>query len=130
MKPANEPSLARSPSHNVAIIEWLSRSSEHPRTGLALWTELLVFMRADDTGEIESGFDWAERAGMESAQVAQVLDELVSINAIRRERDGERVRYIMNPCVATYIFDPDAQRAARERAGPLRVVKQAQEEKL
>ena len=111
-----------SPTQNAAVVRWLSAHSKRPQAAVRLWAELLTALRPD-TGEILLNRDQiAARIGILPRNLSSILTELVGINAVRREKEGRRVRYYLNPAIATHIPGPEARRAAREAAGPLLVL--------
>ena len=111
-----------SPTQNAAVVRWLSVHSKRPQAAVRLWAELLTALRPD-MGEILLNRDQiAARIGIHPNHVSGIIAELVGINAVRREKEGRRVRYFLNPGIATHIPGPDARRAAREAAGPLLVL--------
>lgn len=111
-----------SPTQNFAVLEWLRKHSKRPQVAVSLWGLLLTALRPD-TGEILlTRSQIAERVGIEPQNASRIITELVSINAVRRQKDGRRVRYFLNPNIATHIPGPEARKAAREAAGPLLVM--------
>lgn len=113
-----------SPSQNYAVIEWLGQHSKRPQLAVRVWGLLLTALRPD-TGEILlTRSQISERVGVEPQNVSRIVTELTKINAIRREKEGRRVRYFLNPAIATHIPGPEGRKAAREAAGPLLVLMQ------
>jgi len=113
-----------SPTQNAAVVRWLGDHSKRPQAAVRLWAELLTALRPD-TGEILlTRQQIADRLGIHPNHVSGIVAELVAINAVRRHRDGRRVRYYLNPHVATHSPGPEARREAREAAGPLLVLMQ------
>lgn len=111
-----------SPTQNFAVQEWISSHSKRPQVAARLWSLLLTALRPD-TGEILlTRSQIADRIGIQPRTASEVITELASINAVRREKEGRRVRYYLNPNIATHIPGPEARRAAREAAGPLLVM--------
>lgn len=111
-----------SPTQNAAVVQWLIQHSKRPQAAVALWAVLLTALRPD-TGEILLSRDQiSDRVGIEPDNASRIMTELVRINAVRREKEGRRVRYFLNPGIATHIPGPEARRAAREAAGPLLVL--------
>lgn len=107
------------PAQNFAVLEWLRKHSKRPQAAVSLWGLLLTALRVD-TGEILlTRAQIAERIGIEPDNVTRIVSELASINAIRREKQGRKVRYFLNPNIATHIPGPEARQRAREAAGPL-----------
>ena len=110
------------PAQNFAVLEWLRQHSKRPQAAVSLWGLLLTALRMD-TGEILlTRAQIAERIGIEPQNVSRIMTELAQINAISREKAGRKVRYFLNPNIATHIPGPEARKAAREAAGPLLVL--------
>jgi hypothetical protein len=111
--------LMLSPSQNAAVVRWLMENSKRPMVAARLWARLFEIIR-NDTGEVMAlRSDLAAHLGIESRTVSELMGELASINAIRKERNGRGVRYFMNSNVATHLPGPAARKAAREADGPL-----------
>lgn len=111
-----------SPTQNFAVLEWLAKHSQRPQVALRLWGLLLTALRPD-TGEILlNRGQIAEKIGIAPKHTSEIMSELASINAIRREKEGRRVVYFLNPSIATHIPGPEARKSAREAAGPLLVL--------
>jgi DNA-binding transcriptional ArsR family regulator len=112
------------PMQHAAVVRWLSQHSERPQQAVLLWAELFTVLHPG-TGEILlSRRQLADRLGVAPGHVSRLMSELVSIGAVRRVRDGRRVRYHMSPHVATHIPGPQARAEARDQAGPLLVLMQ------
>lgn len=112
------------PAQNSAVVRWLGQHSKRPQAAVLLWAELLTALRSD-TGEILlTRAQIADRLGIEAQNVSRIMTELAQINAIRREKEGRRVRYFLNAAIATHIPGPEARKEAREAAGPLLVLMQ------
>jgi hypothetical protein len=110
-----------SPAQNAAVVRWLMDNSMRPMVAMKLWVRLFEVIR-NDTGEVmASRADLAAHVGVDPDNLTRIMSELVSINAIRRERHGRRVTFFMNSAVATHL-PATARRAARESDGPLLVV--------
>jgi DNA-binding transcriptional ArsR family regulator len=110
-----------SPAQNAQVVEWLSQHSRRPQVAVRLWAQLLGHLRSD-TGEItQTRAQLAERIGIEPRTLSELMTELETIQAIRRERDGRKVRYYLNPRIATHLPGP-AREAAQASAGPLLVL--------
>jgi hypothetical protein len=89
---------------------------------VSVWGLLLTALRPD-TGEILlNRGQIAEKIGILPRDLSSIMTELAQINAIRREKEGRRVRYFLNPNIATHIPGPEARKAAREAAGPLLIL--------
>jgi DNA-binding IclR family transcriptional regulator len=108
-----------SPSQNAEVINWLQENSKRPHKAVMVWARILEHLRMD-TGEVmASRGELAERVGLQPRDLSSIITELVSINAIRREKTGRSVRYYLNPNIATHIPTAARRRAEREAAGPL-----------
>ncbi len=113
-----------STDQNAAVVDWLLENSKRPQVAVKLWAQLFRVIRTD-TGEVLlSRSELAERVGTEPRTLSSIMTELASINAVQRQQDGRRVRYFMNPHIATHIPSPAARKAARDNVGPLLVVMQ------
>ncbi len=110
-----------SPAQNSEVVDWLAENSKRPLAAVKLWGRLFKHMRMD-TGEILlPRVKLAEAIGVAPKHLSSIMTELEGINAIRRERDGRRVRYFMNPNVATHVAGP-ARAEAQKGAGALTLV--------
>jgi DNA-binding transcriptional ArsR family regulator len=108
-----------SPAQNAEVVRWINRSSKRPQKASELWATLLERLRMD-TGEImATRQELAERVGETPQNLSRIMTELASINAIRREKEGRKVRYFLNPSIATHVPNPAKRKAARDEAGPL-----------
>ena len=108
-----------SPQQNADVVDWLEANSKRPQKAIRLWSRLLTHLRMD-TGEImATRQELAERVGMEPRTLSETMTELASINAIRRVKEGRKVRYFLNANIATHLPTTSARAAAREEAGPL-----------
>lgn len=108
-----------SPQQNAEVIRWINKNSKRPHKAVELWATLLEHLRID-TGEIMANRqELAERVGMDARDLSKTMTELASINAIRREKEGRKVKYFLNPAIATHLPNAAARAAAREQAGPL-----------
>jgi DNA-binding transcriptional ArsR family regulator len=109
-------------SQNAAVNRWLEEHSKRPMKAMRLWSELFTAVHSG-TGEVLlSRADLAARTGIEPRTVSELMTELAGVNAIVRRKEGRKVRYFMNPNVATHIPSPEARKAARDAAGPLLVL--------
>ena len=111
-----------SPGQNHIVVEELVAHSRRPMVAVRLWALCFQHLRMD-TGEIVlTREDFAERLGVEPAEVSEVMSHLVRFGAISRQRErvaGLRgpglVHYFMNPNVGTHLAGKardDAQRSA------------------
>ncbi len=108
-----------SAAQNDEVIEWLQEHSKRPHKAQRVWSTVLRNLRID-TGEIlQTRQELAARVGVTPQNLSQIMTELASINAIRREKDGRQVKYYLNPNIATHQGNAVARSAAREEAGPL-----------
>lgn len=111
-----------SPQQNDAVVEWLEANSKRPMKAMKLWAHLFTAMR-NDTGEIlRSRDELAEKIGENPQNLSRIMTELASINAIVKRKEGRRVKYFMNPAIATHIPTPEQRKEARKGAGPLLVM--------
>lgn len=108
-----------SPQQNAEVVRWLNQHSKRPMKAVALWAHLFEVMH-HDTGEVlRSRKEIAERVGISTANVSEIMGDLASINAVRRVKRGREVRYFMNANIATHIPGPKARKNARAKDGPL-----------
>jgi len=108
-----------SPAQNAEVVRWINRNSKRPQKASELWATLLEHLRMD-TGEImATRQELAQRVGETPQNLSRIMTELASINAIRREKEGRKVRYFLNPGIATHVPNAAKRKAAREEAGPL-----------
>jgi hypothetical protein len=108
-----------SPAQNAEVIDWLQSNSKRPHKAVMVWARILEHLRLD-TGEImATRQELANRVGVDARDLSKIITELASINAIRREKEGRKVRYFLNPGIATHVPNPAKRKAAREEAGPL-----------
>lgn len=111
-----------SPQQNAAVVQWLEEHSKRPMKAMKLWAHLFTAMR-NDTGEIlRTRDELADKINVAPRTLSEMMTELASINAIVRRKEGRRVRYFMNPNIATHIPTPEQRKEAREGAGPLLVM--------
>jgi DNA-binding transcriptional ArsR family regulator len=114
--------LMVSTAQNAAVIDWLSENSRYPKAAVRLWGHLLDALRFD-TGEVlKTRAELAELLAIEPRTVSELMTELNSIHAVRRERRGNRVRFYLNAHIATHLPGQAARKAAREADGPLLTV--------
>lgn len=108
-----------SAKENEAVVEWLGKNSKRPHKAVLLWAMILGRLRID-TGEIMANRqELAERVGMNLNDLSKTMTELASINAIRKEKQGTKVTYFLNPQIATHLPNKAAREEARRKAGPL-----------
>jgi DNA-binding transcriptional ArsR family regulator len=107
------------PAQNEAVVRWIAENSKRPHKAHLLWAALLG--RLDwDTGEVRATRqDLAERVGVRPTELSQLMGELASINAVRREKQGRGVRYFLNPWIATHVPSAQGRSGGRQEAGPL-----------
>lgn len=120
--PSNQtewPFIMISPQQNAEVLRWITRHSKRPMKATELWAHLFEVLRLD-TGEVlRSREELALRVGIPAQHVTNIMGELASINAIRKERRGRGVRYFMNSNVATHLPGDAARKDARLADGPL-----------
>lgn len=117
-----EPFIMMTPSQNAAVNRYLREHSTRPIAAMSVWSELFTAVHSG-TGEVLlSRADLAKRVGIDPKNVSSIMTELAAINAIVRKKEGRRVRYFMNPTVATHIATPEQRKEARNAAGPLLVL--------
>ena len=110
-----------SPHQNAAVVQYLGQHSKRPMLAMRLWSLLFTAMR-NDTGEIcLNRSELAEALGVASRTVSEIMTELAEINAVVRKREGRRVRYFMNPNVATTRTGQKRDEAQRD-AGQLSIL--------
>ena len=108
-----------SPAQNAEVIRWINKNSKRPHKAVELWATMLEHLRID-TGEImATRQELAERVGMDARDLSKTMTELASINAVRREKEGRKVKYFLNPSIATHVPNAAKRKAERDKAGPL-----------
>lgn len=106
-----------SPDQNAAVVEFIHAHAARPRVSSRLWAMCFQHLRMD-TGEIMLSRDeFAVLLQVPGREVSRCMTELVSFGAISRRREGQRVRYFMNPRVATHLSG--AGRDAAQAAAPI-----------
>lgn len=111
-----------SPAQNAAVVRWLNDHSKRPMKATQLWAELFTVLHPTSGEILMDRETLATRLGIEPRTVSEIMGELTKINAIRKAKEGRRVRYGMNPNIATHLPDPALRETARDRAGPLLVL--------
>lgn len=117
-----------SPDQNRAVVRWLDMNSRRPMRAMRLWAELFTALDLD-TGEVMlTRDDIAARVSIVPEDVSEIMSELETCGAIIRRRERVagmrgpgRVRYFMNPMVATHLAG-QARDVAQAAAPALRVV--------
>jgi len=116
-----------SAEQNRAVVRWLKANSCRPMVAMDLWAELFTAVDRD-TGEVLLTRDQlAELVGDTADHVSAIMGELEGIGAIIRRRERVagmrgpgRVRYFMNPTVATHLAGAERDKAQAEAPpGPL-----------
>ena len=119
-----------SPSQNASVVRHLRQQSKRPLAAIELWAMCFEYLRTD-TGEVMiTREEIAEKLGIHSDHVSEIMSELEAVGAIIRRRERVRglrgpglVRYFMNPRVATNLAGK-ARDKAQEEAPPLLVLMQ------
>lgn len=110
-----------SADQNAAVVGWIAENSARPIVAVRLWAQLFRHLRHDTAEVIATRAELAGDIGVRANDVSRVMTELARINAVVRHREGGRVRYFINPNVATKLTG--AQRdMAQQAIGPLRLV--------
>lgn len=121
----SEPFVMLTPRQNYEVVAWLMTNSDRPQVACKIWAVLFTALHPD-TGEVMmSRQEIAARVGILPRHASEVMSELVSINAIRRERRGREVRYFMSPHIATHLPTGAKLTDARAKAPVLRLVDSA-----
>lgn len=120
-----------SPTQNRAVVRWLDANSRRPMQAMRLWAELFTALDME-TGEVMLTRDEiAEAVSISIRHVSDIMSELELCGAIIRRRERVagmrgpgRVRYFMNPMVATHLAGRarDAAQAAIPSNPLLRVM--------
>lgn len=111
-----------SPDQNAAVVEFIYASAVRPRVSARLWAMCFQHLRMD-TGEVMlSREEFAVLLKVPGRDVSRCMSELVSFGAISRRREGQRVRYFMNPRVATHLPQGKARDDAQAAAPILKVI--------
>lgn len=113
-----------SPSQNAAVVRYLAENSALPLVAVRLWALCFEHLRTD-TGEVMLTRDEiAEKINQPADEVSRIMTELVECGAIIRRRERiagmrgpGRVRYFMNPRVATHLAGKDRDEA--QESAPL-----------
>lgn len=110
-----------SPAQNAAVVSWLAENSKRPQTAIVLWARLFERLRYDTGQILQTRSELAARLGVAPRHISEIMTELSSINAVRRERDGRSMRYFLNPSIATHIASAQLRELSRGFAGPILV---------
>lgn len=109
-----------SPDQNAAVVNFISTEAARPFLSTRLWAMCFQYLRMD-TGEVLlSREEFAKLLKVPGREVSRAVSELVSFGAISRRREGQRVRYFMNPRVATHLCG--SARDAAQAAAPILTV--------
>ena len=110
-----------SPAQFVAVGRWVRQNSARPVQAIALWNELFGVLDGR-TGEVlATRAELAELVGCHPNHVSGMMGELESVGAISRKREAGRVRYFLNPNVATSLAGRERDKA-QGQAPELRLV--------
>lgn len=110
-----------SPEQNAVVVDFLAEHSKRPIVALKLWALCFKHLR-NDTGEILlSREEIAEKLRQRADEVSEMMSELSDFGAIIRKRERVagmrgpgRVRYFMNPRVATHLSGKERDEAQAE----------------
>lgn len=92
-----------SPDQNAAVVQFIATEAARPILSSRLWAMCFQHLRMD-TGEVMLSRDqFAVALNTPGREVSRAMSELVSFGAVSRRREGQRVRYFMNPRVATHL---------------------------
>lgn len=106
-----------SPSQNAAVVRFINRNAARPRVSTDLWAMCFEHLRMDSGEVLLSRAEFAKLLKVPPREVSRAVSELVEFGALSRRRDGQRVRYFMNPTVATHLSG--AARDAAQAAAPI-----------
>jgi hypothetical protein len=96
-----KPFVMLTPEQCDDVADWLSAHSKRPALALRVWIKLFRHMR-DDTGELVfSRVELAQELGCPPNNLSGIMAEMVECKALLREREGNTVRFFMNPNVCT-----------------------------
>jgi hypothetical protein len=104
-----------------AVCEWLETESDFPRMAPRLFRKLLKFLNPADQQILLTREEMAELVEAHPQHVSTVMNELLFIGAVRRERvrvPGLRgpgvVQWYLNPTIGTHLRKKARQRAQAE----------------
>jgi hypothetical protein len=111
-----------------AVADWLEEHSRSPRAAVRLLRQMLRFVHPKTQEVLRTREELAELAKTTPDEVSLIMNELLSIQAVRRERvpvKGMRgpgvVRWSVNPRLGTH-FPKDLRKIAYDRAPELKLV--------
>jgi hypothetical protein len=114
-----------------AVADWLEEHSRSPRAAIRLLRQMLRFVHPTTQEVLRSREELAELVGCTPREVSRLMHELLSIQAVRRERrpvEGMRgpgtVRWFVNPRLGTHL-PKGLRRMAYDQAPELKLVKPA-----
>ena len=106
-----------------AVCEWLETESDFPRMAPRLFRKLLKFLNPADQQILLTREEMAELVEAHPQHVSTVMNELLFIGAVRRERvrvPGLRgpgvVQWYLNPTIGTHLPHKARERALTEAA--------------
>ncbi len=104
-----------------AVHSYLLQQSATPIVAVRLWVRLFQLLDGE-TGEVRASRKrLAEAVGTAPAEVSRIMVLLEKANVIRREREEGRVRYFVNPHIATTLPRKERE-VAQQKAGPIALV--------
>jgi hypothetical protein len=114
-----------------AVSDWLEKNSRSPHVAVRLLRKILRFVHPTTQEILRSREELAELIGCTPREVSRVMQEMVSIQAVRRERrpaEGMRgpgvVRWHVNPRLGTHL-PKDLRKQAYGQAPELKLVEPA-----
>lgn len=116
------PFVMLNPEQNLIVVDYLAKKSARPIVALRLWATCFNNMLTGSGEIVLTRDELAQGLGVAPRDVSQIMSELVEFGAISRlrepvpgQRGPGRVRYFVNPNVATHLagkLRDDAQREA------------------
>ena len=106
------------------VTAYLTDHSRRPLKAVNLWTRLFAYLPEDSNEVTATRAELARIVGITPADVSQIMGELEAIGAVRRERYGRGVRYLVHPALGTHLagaMRDAAQACAWELKLPARV---------
>jgi hypothetical protein len=112
----------------IAVADWLEEHSRSPRAATRLLRQMLRFVHPTTQEVLRSREELAQLAKTTPAEVSIIMNELLTIQAVRRERvpvKGMRgpgvVRWYVNPRLGTHL-PKELRKLAHAQAPELKLV--------